>query len=73
MKRRICRLCHKPTDRRLCSGCEKDQRHFDEDARLALEKLREQGWMPTPVETIRARHKFDSAERKTPTKFDSAE
>lgn len=52
---RICRMCHKPSSRRLCKTCEKIKNHHDlvEERRVA--KLRKSGWLPPEVKTIRTR------------------
>jgi hypothetical protein len=52
MKRR-CRMCHKPTSRRLCRTCEKVKNHYDLIDRQREQKLRETGWLPPEVKPIR--------------------
>lgn len=54
MKQRICRSCHKPAgDRPLCKTCERVKFHYDKMEELRLAQLREAGWIPPKVETIK--------------------
>lgn len=51
--KRICRMCHKPSTRKLCRTCEKVKRHHDNIEEERVAKLRESGWLPPEVTPIR--------------------
>ena len=52
---RICRMCHKKSSKALCVTCERVKRHHDAVEEARLNALREKGWVPPQVETIRTR------------------
>lgn len=52
---RICKMCHKKNNEKLCRSCKVDKTVHDQRERERLSKLRKSGWVPPVVETIRTR------------------
>lgn len=54
MKRRLCRLCHRPSgELAVCKSCEVTTEYHKIVEALRIAKLRKQGWIAPKVETIR--------------------